>query len=407
MFKKTLISAIVALSTANVAAISTETRQTYMQEFGMSKFMVPSEQASWYWKNLDQVLPTASVNKSGVAAPLERSYIDPKQVYNATFNNTKLNDLLNGDNPSLNSMMIIQDGKVIFEQNNIPSNTKHVWMSNAKPIAGLLVAMLEAERKIDVSEPLKTYIPALKDKDWGEVPVIDVLNMQSGMDHEENDAVRSNPDAWITKLMLAEVGEGDGEDYYETLINIPKAKPSGQAFEYSSANTQMLSLLVSTVENKTFSEVFQERVWEKAGMTGDGYFTLTPDGYEVSHGLFNSTIEDMARFGMLFTESWSATAKEQIVPNSMVEHIQGSVKPGVYKVSSAHTGFIGMFPDEPIGGSYQFDAVFKDGDIYKGGMRGQGLYISPDKNTVAVWFSNRIEEHNVAGYIRGFMKELK
>lgn len=405
MFKKTLISAVIALSSAGATAISTETRQTYQEEFGMVKFMYPSEQASWYWENLDQVLPTASVKNSGVATPLAREYINTNDVYKSTFNGAELGELLNGENPSVNSMMIVRDGKVIFEQHNIPANTKHVWMSNAKPTAGLLVAMLEAEGKIDVSKPLKTYIAALEGKDWGEVAVIDVLNMQSGMDHEENDSVRSNPNAWITRMMLAETGEA--KDYYNTLINIPSAKSPGQAFEYSSANTQMLALLVSTVENKTFSEVFEERVWAKAGMTSDSYFTLTPDGYEVAHGLFNSNIEDMARFAMLFTDSWSATAKAQIVPDSMVEHIQNSVKPGVYKVSPAHTGFIGMFPDEPIGGSYQFDAVFKDGDLYKGGMRGQGLYVSPDKNTVAVWFSNRVEKHNVAGYMRNFIKDMK
>lgn len=405
MLKKTLITMAMAAMSANAAALTIETRQTYQQQFGMFKFMYPSEQASWYWENLDQVLPTASVKKAGIPVALERAYINPSEVFDTTFNGEKLSNLMTGDNPSVNSMMIVRDGKVIFEHHNIPENEKHVWMSNAKAIAGLLVAMLEAEGKIDVNKPLKTYIADLNGKDWGEVKVIDVLNMQSGMDHEENDAARANPKAAINQMMLAETGEAD--DYYQTLINMEKGREPAEAFEYSSANTQMLGLLISTVENKTVSEVFEERVWSKAGMTADGYFTLTPDGYEVIHGLFNSNIEDMARFGMLFTDQWSATATEQIVPSSMVKHIQNSVKPGIYKVSPAHTGFVGMFPDEPIGGTYQFDAVFEDGDLYKGGMRGQGLYISPDKNTVAVWFSNRIEEHNVAGYIRGFMKDLK
>ncbi|CAK2110367.1 CubicO group peptidase (Beta-lactamase class C family) [Vibrio crassostreae] len=404
MLRNTLLATAIAFS-AGASAITTETRQNYQDEFGMFTFMYPSEQASWYWENLDQVLPTSSVKKAGIPMALERDYIDSNDVYNATFNGTKLVDLMKGDKPSVNSMMIVKDGKVIFEHHNMPENEKHVWMSNAKAIAGLLVAMLEAEGKIDVQKPLKTYIADLKGKDWGEVKVIDVLNMQSGMDHEENDAARANPEAAINQMMLAETGEA--KDYYNTLINMKKGRSPAEAFEYSSANTQMLGLLIATVENKTLSEVFEERVWSKAGMTADGYFTLTPDGYEVVHGLFNSNTEDMARFAMLFTDQWSATAKEQIVPESMISHIQQSVKPGVYKVSPAHTGFVGMFPDEPIGGTYQFDAVFKDGDLYKGGMRGQGLYVSPDKNTVAVWFSNRIEEHNVAGYIRSFIKEMK
>lgn len=403
MFRKSLLAAIVAFS-VNANAITTDTRQTYINEFGMVSFMYPSQQASWYWENLDQVMPTASVKKAGIPIALQREYINLDSVYDATFNDSKLSSLLKGYNPSVNSMMIVKDGKVIFEHHNIPENTKHVWMSNAKAIAGVLVAMLEAEGKIDVREPLKTYIPSLKDKAWGNVAIIDVLNMQSGLDHEENDSARANPNSWITKMMFAETGEAP--DYYDTLINIPMSKVPGKAFEYSSANTQMLGLLISTVEKKTVAEVFEERIWSKAGMTADGYYSLTPDGYEVVHGLFNSNIEDMARFGMLFTPSYKATTNKDIVPQSIVRHIQQSVKPGVYKVSPAHKGFIGMFPDEPIGGTYQFDAVFADGDLFKGGMRGQGLYISPDKNLVAVWFSNRIEQHNVAGYIRGFVKNL-
>ncbi len=404
MLKQTLIVAVIAFS-AGASAITTETRQSYQDEFGMFTFMYPSKQASWYWENLDQVLPTSAVKKAGIPMALERSYMDANIVYNATFNGEKLAGLMKGEDPSVNSMMIVKDGKVVFEHHNIAENTKHVWMSNAKAIAGILVAMLEAEGKIDVQKPLKTYLADLNGKDWGEIKIIDVLNMQSGMDHQENDAARANPKAAINQMMLAETGEAD--DYYNTLINMKKGHEPAEAFEYSSANTQMLGLLIATIENKTLSEVFEERIWSKAGMTADGYFTLTPDGYEVVHGLFSSNVEDMARFGMLFTEQWSATAKEQIISKSMVKHIQESVKPGIYKVSPAHTGFIGMFPDEPIGGSYQFDAVFADGDLYKGGMRGQGLYISPDKNTVAVWFSNRIEEHNVAGYIRNTIKSMK
>jgi CubicO group peptidase (beta-lactamase class C family) len=401
--KKSLIALSIALST-QALAIPMETRQQYMNEFSLVKFMYPSEQASWYWQNLEQVLPSAKVKRAGEVKPLARDLMDPKRVLDTRFNGARLGDLLTGDNPSVNAIMVVKNGKVVFEHFNMPYHTQHVWMSNAKAIAGLLVAMLEAEGKIDVRKPMKTYLPELDGKDWGEVSVLDVLNMQSGIDAEENDAARSNPNSHITKLFFSETGEAP--NYYDTLVNIPRKGEPGKAFEYSSANTQMLGLLITRVENKTLSEVFEERVWSKAGMTSDAYFTLTPDGFEVVHGLLSSNTEDMARFAMLFTDSWKATAEQPVISKALLETIRGSVTPGVYTVSEASGQFEALADDLPLGGSYQFDAIWEDGDMFKGGMRGQGIYISPDKDTTVVWFSNRIEKHNVSGYVRNLVKSL-
>jgi hypothetical protein len=41
--------------------------------------------------------------------------------------------------------------------------------------------------------------------------------------------------------------------------------------------------------------------------------------------------------------------------------------------------------------SRQWDVVFDDGDMFKGGARGQGLYVSPSRNVVVVWFSTTSE----------------
>lgn len=51
------------------------------------------------------------------------------------------------------------------------------------------------------------------------------------------------------------------------------------------------------------------------------------------------------------------------------------------------------FGDVGMGESYQWGAVFPDGDIYKSGRTGQALYISPETDTVVVWFSPTYQEH--------------
>jgi hypothetical protein len=35
--------------------------------------------------------------------------------------------------------------------------------------------------------------------------------------------------------------------------------------------------------------------------------------------------------------------------------------------------------------------VYADGDFYKGGARGQGLYVSPGRDVVVGWFSTTME----------------
>ncbi len=50
------------------------------------------------------------------------------------------------------------------------------------------------------------------------------------------------------------------------------------------------------------------------------------------------------------------------------------------------------FRDAPLFNSYQWDAVFADGDLYKSGMNGQGLYVSPSRDNVVVWFATDFTE---------------
>ena len=46
------------------------------------------------------------------------------------------------------------------------------------------------------------------------------------------------------------------------------------------------------------------------------------------------------------------------------------------------------FPnDPPTAHHWQWDGVWDDGDFYKGGVFGQGLYVSPARDLVLVWYS--------------------
>ncbi len=65
------------------------------------------------------------------------------------------------------------------------------------------------------------------------------------------------------------------------------------------------------------------------------------------------------------------------------------------------------FGEKSIGASFQWDAVFADGALYKSGRTGQGLYVSPETDTVIVWFSSAYKaELWIHSYARNIVKQL-
>ena len=64
------------------------------------------------------------------------------------------------------------------------------------------------------------------------------------------------------------------------------------------------------------------------------------------------------------------------------------------------------FREQPEFNSYQWDAVFADGDIYKSGMNGQGIYVSPTKDIVVVWFATGFPGIPMEAFSRTIVKTL-
>ena len=57
--------------------------------------------------------------------------------------------------------------------------------------------------------------------------------------------------------------------------------------------------------------------------------------------------------------------------------------------------------------TYQWDLVFNDGDLFKAGRYGQGIYVSPETDTAVVWFSSvYMNEVYVPGFAREIVKQV-
>ena len=56
--------------------------------------------------------------------------------------------------------------------------------------------------------------------------------------------------------------------------------------------------------------------------------------------------------------------------------------------------------DDVIGHSRQWDLVWPDGDLWKGGLMTQGLYVSPSRDLVIVYFSVNNDDNSAHRFAR-------
>jgi len=348
----------------------------------------------FHFLNLGIWLPTAPVVRQGNVVPLATA-IDPRiGETRISAGGTKLADYLVSPASRAQGMVVVHRGRIVFEDYpGMRPFDYHVWMSTAKTTTSLVVRLLAEAGKIDVARPIEGYLPALRGTEWAGTSVLDVLDMASGMDIVETQANRQKPRSAITRYNLAASGEpnadGRKEEMFEVVRSAKRLRPAGQAFDYSSMNTTLLVLLAEAVENKRWHEIFQERVWAKMTAEGDMPVAYAPDGTALAHGLVASRLRDMALYGLLYTPSWDKAARERVVSAAYVREIQTGGRKDIFMKGEIGAAMRKVhFPnDPPTANHWQWDGVWDDGDFYKGGVFGQGLYVSPARDLVAVWFS--------------------
>lgn len=365
------------------------------QNWNLKKFLRVSPEGGYSYSNLAQQLPHATISRQGPVVELVRELDPALEQFSVLWESEshELQELILANSSPVRSMMVVRDGKVIYEKYpKIKSHENHVWMSNSKPVASYLLSQLEREGLFDEQKTVGYYLPQARGTSWESIKVVDVLHMQTGLDLIEGAEQRENADSSFSRFMVSELGypnpEGVVQTHNEALLDIGHLREPGKAFEYSSANTQMLGVLIEAITGERLVDTISSRLWRHIGAQGDAQLALSPQGNGIIHGLISSRLEDMAKFAMLYTPSAGLLSSRTLVSADTLKKIQTAGRPENYLNGSVGRKLQRRFSELPLANAYQWDAVFTDGDIYKGGMNGQGIYISPSKNLVVVWFAN-------------------
>jgi CubicO group peptidase (beta-lactamase class C family) len=294
---------------------------------------------------------------------------------------------------TVDGFLVLHRGKIVFEQYpRMRPFDKHHWWSARKGVVGTVIAILEDEGKVDVHRGIENYIPELKRTAWAGVPVIDILDMASGTSGVEVD----DPDALTgeaSRYYQYEASVGNRprtaktvESTYEYVASLPRRRPNGEANEYTTVNTFVLTWLAEKVTGKPFAEVVSEKIWRPMGAESDAVMMVSSVG---ASSTINSTLRDMGRFGLLFTPSWRTVSEKQLVSDGYLKKIQHGGRPEIFAKAGAGKTLMKLLADDPPRhNTYQWDFVMPDGDFFKAGHCGQGLYISPSRDTVVAFFGS-------------------
>lgn len=386
----------VALSAAPALAGSAvpdgEVRQTFDQ-FGRLPmddiwWTVMGPDMRWNNLNLQRFVPTVTLRRAGPVRALPLA-LDPRvgaHTVATAAGPQSLDAFLESEASTTMALLILHRGRVVYERypDQQPLDKPLFW-SVTKAYVATVVALLEAQGRVDVSQAIDQYIPALKGSAYAGVPVRDILDMASGVDcgdeYEDQDSCYYRYSAAIGEGFRK---PGSPDNPYDYVAGLPPdlrfAEP-GESFTYSGVDTFVLGWLVEAVTGQGFAEVLSREVWERMGAEADGLIWAGRYGIPLTSGGLMATVRDVARFGLLFTPSRHVVSDQAIIPASHVQTLLHGGRPEL--LTQSRWGDIrrpGVRHNV-----YQWDTVYDNDDVYKGGWAGQGLLINPTHDLVAVW----------------------
>ena len=366
---------------------------------------------AWNNKNLHQILTTVNVYRSGPVSVLDYNLannINTTEV-NTPVGLMNFQTFIDHDKSTVMGVVIAHKGKIIFEHYpRMEEHEKPIYWSVSKVLPATLLRIYEERKQLDVSKPIDFYLKELKDTSYAGIRIRNILDMASGLDCSDNYETFES----CYYLYSMSIGDGFRTEYaedtpYDFVKNtkIKRNAPQGEIFSYSGVDTFVLAWLVEELSGMPYQDALSKEIWNKIGAESDASFIAPRYGIPISHGGFLANMRDMIRFGLLFTPSYKTVSEEKIISDDHIDLILTKGNPKLMqnlyqKIPSAN------MPDDLRHNIYQWDAVYENGDFFKGGWAGQGLLINPTRDIVAVWTGYKRDSEHDAREMRMIVREV-
>jgi CubicO group peptidase (beta-lactamase class C family) len=333
----------------------------------------------------DQIFPARKVAKGPETLALKRAATEPALRYSHTFGSSTLDEYLSRNRTT--GLLVMKGDTILLERYQYDRKPEHrmASYSMAKTIVSMLFGIALSEGKIkSLDERAEVYVSALKGSPYGETPLRHLLSMSSGVRFKEN--YSGNDDVSVLgRLSLGQQSEGGAATVAPFRS---RDRDPGALFSYSSAETQVLGLVLRAATSKTLADYASEKIWQPMGAEADASWLIDKGGYEAAFAFFNATLRDYARLGLLLANDGMLNGR-QIIPAQWVREATTPPAPQ-FRPGQAHSYF---------GYGYQTWILPGDGRRFQlRGLRGQIVCVDPQTKVVVVHTAAR-ETQNDPGYM--------
>jgi len=324
------------------------------------------------FSNMDGLLYVTPLPKSGsehewplALAPLPETYLDRGKEKSTK---AMLEEL------STTALVVVKDGAIVFEgyyQGTGKDDLRISWSMSKSFVSALTGLALERGDIESLDDPVTKYAPSLKGSAYDGVSLRNVMNMASGIEFNED---YLDPKSDINKMGTVLAVGGSLDKFAAKQKNI--ARPAGEAWQYCSIDTHVISMVLRAATDMTLQEYFIENLWSKIGASADATYSTDSKGNAFALGGLNVRTRDYALFGELFRNE-GKRGDTQIIPAGWVKKsTQPSAPPMVEGHNATEDG-------AEFGYGYQWwMPPNADGEYYAVGVYGQYIYVNPKAGIV-------------------------
>lgn len=296
--------------------------------------------------------------------------------------------------------LVLKNNKILFERyfGDMQANDKHIWFSMTKSLVSSAAGILVEQGLLDLNKSPADYIPELKDSGFARVSVQQVLDHSSALDFKENYTDQTSEFARLYAPALnmgympgaRDLAPGEDviygvHDFLSGYIKADTSLQPGEAFDYNSANADVLGWLVARLSGLPLHEYLEQNIWSKLHTEHDAFIAADRAYMAVATGGMNSTLRDAARFGQMILQRGKYKGR-QIVPADWVD--------ASLNLSEANKRNMRNNPKYKNMPWQAYHNMWWILDADKGeyaavGIHGQVIYINRSANTVIAWFSSQ------------------
>ena len=362
-----------------------EKKREIYHEYTPDNFDDGGPVSHYVWKNFPAFFPHAVIARTASARSLTNAPMQSVGNFPVTVDDTETTlDAYVTGSPLIDGMIVLSGGKVVYEAYpRMKAHDRHLGWSVTKVYISTALAALEMQGKVDVDLPIETYVEALARTDWAGISVRNIVNMASGIACLDSDGYQNTSSCiyQYEETLGLTAPYNPPVDTLDLIKSMTRYRAANTKYEYVSPDTYVSGLVIENVTGQPLPAALQSLIWGRVGAEADGLIMVSPKGNSAAHAGLSARLRDVARFGQVFTGDGffgviGSNHLSDLRSNNGIEFGPEQL----FRLKET------WGEDAPTHAAWQWDMIWPDGMMFKGGYSGQGIFVAPEQDIVIAFF---------------------